>query len=470
MLVNFGATHFGAAVLGDERRTKRLVRVADRLAAQPGGSLPTAIQDPTELHALYHLMNSPAVTHAAVTAPHFDRTRQAIRTHPDRVILLAHDATDINLTTKRSLHNNLGPLGGSGRPCGYICHTSIAVTTAGQPLGLAGQLLHVNRRRTKTLSRAALRDCPHRQSRLWMAGRAAIGDLGADTQVVDLVDRGGDTFEFLDFEAAHGFSYVARSNHNRQVTLGHAEPASPGPTVGLHSHLRGLPEQARTTLAVSAKPAQGKKPAQAGRTTEVAVNWAAVTLWPPTAARGEHRGGPLPVWAVRVWEPAAPAGATPLEWLLLTSVAVTDAAAAWERVGWYEWRWPAMEEFHKAQKTGCAIEGLHFQSTAAFEPMLGVLSVVAALLMHLRSLSREPVTAAAPAVQFLPFVWVMCLCHWRHGEERRDWTVGEFVLALARLGGHQNRPSDGPPGWQTLWKGWRKLQTALEFAAGRTPE
>jgi len=30
-------------------------------------------------------------------------------------------------------------------------------------------------------------------------------------------------------------------------------------------------------------------------------------------------------------------------------------------------------------------------------------------------------------------------------------------MALGRLGGHQNRKSDGPPGWLTLWRGWNDL-------------
>jgi hypothetical protein len=28
-----------------------------------------------------------------------------------------------------------------------------------------------------------------------------------------------------------------------------------------------------------------------------------------------------------------------------------------------------------------------------------------------------------------------------------DWTVYDFYYALARLGGHQNRKRDHPPGW-----------------------
>ena len=63
---------------------------------------------------------------------------------------------------------------------------------------------------------------------------------------------------------------------------------------------------------------------------------------------------------------------------------VEAEADAWQRVDWYEWCWPAMEEFHKGQKTGCDVEGPQFTTKQAMEPMIGVLSVVAWMLMYLR--------------------------------------------------------------------------------------
>ena len=470
-LVNFGQTHFGQADLGDARRTKRLVRVADRLAAHPAGSLPDKMESPAELAALYHLMNTERVTHAAVLQTHFRRTRAAILDHPDSVILLAHDDTDLDLTSKHSLKDGLGPLSGKHQR-GYICHNSIALTTTGEPLGLANQILHVNKRRRKNTARAVLRECPHRQSRLWMRGREAVGDFPAGKRVIDLVDRGGDTFEFLDYEHAHGYDYVARAKSNRAVVLGHQEGGEDERKVKLFDHLRSLPEVGRRPLVVSPKPAKASDPAQPGRTTEVAVAWAAVTLLPPvpSRARGEHRQVPLRLWAVRVWEPEPPEGAEALEWVLLTGVGVEAAADAWRRVDWYEWRWPAMEEFHKGQKTGCDVERPEFTTKQAMEPMIGVLSVVAWMLMYLRWAARDVMAADKPADTAVPLGWVLLLSRWRTGQEQPDWTVREFLLALARLGGHQNRKGDGLPGWQTLWKGWTKLHTAIRLATPPPPK
>jgi len=46
-----------------------------------------------------------------------------------------------------------------------------------------------------------------------------------------------------------------------------------------------------------------------------------------------------------------------------------------------------------------------------------------------------------------------------------ELTLGEFFLAIARLGGFLGRKSDGLPGWQTLWRGWLRLQDMCWAAA-----
>src|SRR5205823_2926024 len=99
------------------------------------------------------------------------------------------------------------------------------------------------------------------------------------------------------------------------------------------------------------------------------------------------------------------------------------------------------------------------------EAAVGVLSVVAVALLAVRDAGRDPAVAARPAAEWVPPSWVEVLSVWRHKEARPGWSVGEFLMALGRLGGHQNRPSDGPPGWLTLWRGWAKLRERVAGAA-----
>jgi len=40
--------------------------------------------------------------------------------------------------------------------------------------------------------------------------------------------------------------------------------------------------------------------------------------------------------------------------------------------------------------------------------------------------------------------------------------VYEFFCELAKQGGFLRRKHDGEPGWQTVWRGYRKLQSLLD--------
>ena len=55
---SFGQINFGHAELGDKRRTKKLVDLADLMSRRPGGALPQKLNNPKDLKAFYRLMNS----------------------------------------------------------------------------------------------------------------------------------------------------------------------------------------------------------------------------------------------------------------------------------------------------------------------------------------------------------------------------------------------------------------------------
>jgi Transposase DNA-binding len=61
---------FWGANLGDSRREKRLIKVAEALAVDPRGSLNGCMRNWSELITAYRLLNSPAVSLENVTQPH----------------------------------------------------------------------------------------------------------------------------------------------------------------------------------------------------------------------------------------------------------------------------------------------------------------------------------------------------------------------------------------------------------------
>jgi hypothetical protein len=448
----FGETHFGQAALGDPRRTRCLVRIADQIYRHPGGTLPAKLHEPKDYKAMDRLMNRPEATHAAVLQTHRQHTlRQLGQT--DRVVLLLHDTTELDYSGLRSVAD-LGPIGG-GHTRGFLCHNSLAFDPQRhEVLGLAHQILHRRRHVGRQEPVRAKRERLDRESRLWIDGVTAVGPAPEGCCWVHVADRGADTFEFLAQPWGPHDGFVMRSKVNRVIRRGH-DPD--GPKDYLHTYARTLPLQGRRQVVVSARPGQAERQAV------VAVAFAPVLLWPPHVRRGLYEKRPLPLWVVRVVEVDPPPGVKPLEWILLTNREVATLEDAWERVDWYECRW-VIEEYHKAQKTGCAIEELQFTTSGALTPMIALLSVVAVALLNLREASRRPDAQERPATDLVDARYVAVLSAWRYKKVRKGLSIHDFFYALARLGGHQNRKRDHRPGWLVLWRGWMALQHMVDGA------
>jgi len=450
-VASFGERHFGAASLGHRRRTQCLVRIANQMYRHPGGTLPTKLHEPKDYKAMDRLMNRPETTHQAVLEPHRQQTLERMRQSKE-VVLVLHDTTELDYSGLRSIAD-LGPLGG-GYNRGLLCHNSLAFDPRRhEVLGLANQILHRRRPVGRKEAVKSKRERLDRESRLWIQGVAAVGPPADGCFWVHVADRGADTFEFLGRPWGPGEGFVMRSKVNRVIRRGHHDPH--GRQDYLHTYLRTLPLQGRREVVVSARPGQPQRKAL------VAVAFAPVLLWPPHVRRGLYEKRPLPLWGIRVAEITPPKGVKPLEWFLLTNGKVGTLQDAWQRASWYECRW-VIEEYHKAQKSGCAIEELQFTTSAALTPMIALLSVVAVTLLNLREASRRPDAKERAATDVVAAGYVRVLSAWRYKKIRMDLSIHEFFYALARLGGHQNRKRDHRPGWLVLWRGWMALQQMLD--------
>lgn len=445
----FGPLNFGAAQLGHVARTRRLVRAADLILQHPGGTLPQKLRDPAALDGFYRLANRPEVTHQAVLEPHRQRTRDLMR-QADGPVLVIHDTTELDFTGLTSL-TGLGQIG-NGSCRGYLCHNTLAVRAdTGAVLGLAHQILARREDVPEGETRQAKRDRATRESRLWVQGSTAVGPAPAGAVWVDVCDRGADVCEYIDHKHRTGGHFIVRSKHDRNCTAG-------GEAARLHARARGLEPLGCQAVDVSAGADR------AARRARVTIAAAAVSVLPPKQPRGEHGTEPIPLWVVAVRELDPPAGVEPLEWILLTDLPADDLEGAARAGGWYARR-PIIEELHKGMKTGCGIEAPQFTTEAALQPTIALLSVVAVFLLGLRDAGRDPQRSHEPAPRYVPRWYVEVLSAWRHGAPRPDWTVREFYLALGRLGGHQNRKGDGPPGWLVLWRGWDAFHSMLAGAA-----
>ena len=205
----FAEAHFGAAQLGDRRRTRRLVDTAHRILEHPAGTLPDKLRSPAALKGLYRLVDGPTVTHESVLRPHLERTRQFMHEH-DGVVLILHDTTELDYTDITTLQA-IGQIG-NGSHRGYLCHNSLAVNPRTREVfGLANQILFCRPNVGQGETRDERRERATRASRLWKRGSEAIGSAPKGHRWVEVCDRGGDLLEYLDHEPASRRLQPARS-------------------------------------------------------------------------------------------------------------------------------------------------------------------------------------------------------------------------------------------------------------------
>jgi hypothetical protein len=148
-----------------------------------------------------------------------------------------------------------------------------------------------------------------------------------------------------------------------------------------------------------------------------------------------------------------------VEWQLLTTEPIATVAEVAAIVDGYRTRW-LIEEYFKAIKTGCAYESRQLESLRTLSNFLAIVAVLAWRLLLLRAVHR--VEKDGPARDILGGGLLEALAErLRDIGERKPLpprpSVEDALNAIARLGGHIK--SNGPPGWQVLWRGYQDLLT-----------
>ena len=437
----WAAQQWGDAQLKDQRRTARAVTLGAQLAANPTAQLPEQTGSWKDTKAAYRLLNQAAVTHKELGTPHWQATRQRARLS-DGVALFIQDGTEADYSHHPKVLG-LGRLNKLKRH-GMQIHTCLCLPLATGELGVAAQ--RVWQRPPKPPGKESNYAMSLRETEydVWAETLQEIGPAPArDSGVtwISVGDRASDIYGYFRVAQSLGWEVVARAARDRIIyTLA-------GERTYLLQWARGLVSQATTTVAV-----RGRDGAPA-RSATLQVAWSACEV--PAPARGKELSGPrLRVSVVRAWEADPPAGVEPLDWVLVTSLVVSNVADALQVIAYYEKRW-LIEEYHKCLKTGCALEARQLETASGLEALLGFLAIVAVRLLQLREASRQK--PEAPARHYVAPELIQTVQSY-FKLPSGELSLREFWRAVARLGGFLARKSDGDPGWQTLWRGWLKLQ------------
>ncbi len=273
-MVEAGSEHgwanaeFGAAELGDARRTARLVELARQLAEWPEASLPQALEDRAALKTAYRFFDNADIAHEKIFASHVASSLERLRGQV--VILAVQDTTFIDYSGHPQTEG-LGPLHARGG-WGLICHGTLACTPERLPLGVLGLRVWA-RDPAQPKRRASRRQRPieDKESYKWIDSVQALARLQEelpDTRLVSVADREADVYEF--FTAAHAFKVdvLVRVVWNRNLQ---------GPEAQVRAALAAAPVLAHKTLML---PASGKRKA---RTAQLVVRACPLRLAAPGA-------------------------------------------------------------------------------------------------------------------------------------------------------------------------------------------
>jgi hypothetical protein len=443
---------FNDCDLKDQRRNQRLCHFATQVAAHPDASTPQQAESWGALKGAYRLINCADVTFQALIAPHCQQTRQDCQAGDVKLIL--NDTTELDYTAKRKTRG-LGPIGnGHGR--GFFLHSGLMVAAAtGQVEGMAAQEIFYRQEKAgKKVAKNTRRKSSDRESAVWGRVIDRIGRPPTDVTWIHVCDRGADDYEVMLRAIRQGCGFVIRA-----AKLNRTVQTLDGRSLPLRDVLDGLPAQGQRDISVKATK---KEPARIARVTlrmgEIFVPLPKVlTPWIREHAPPE----PLRVSVVELREETAPPKSKPVRWVLYATEAAKDVARADRIIAHYEKR-PKVEEYHKALKTGCAVQKRQYRTGQRLERIVGVLSVVAVRLLQMRSAARE--TPERPAEEVAPSAWVAMLKAVRNAPKQQPMSIREFVRQLAGLGGHLLRKGDGEPGWMTIWRGHKKLVLLLRGA------
>lgn len=452
----WAAAQWGGVDLSDKRLDRRAVKIGAAMATHPAQSLPEQMDgDRAALDGAYRLINHPGVSLDRLSRSHWEQVRQEARERP--VVLFVQDTTQLDYTHFPTMEG-LGPIGdGDGR--GLLLHSTLGVVPNEEPqiLGLAHQQVALRQPADETGNDSSP------EGKVWARAAEAIGSSCEKARWVHVGDRGGDDFRFLHTCREEGNHFLIRVMHNRLLEWDHAVDDEKRKMV---DYARSLPAQHRYTLEV---PANHDRPA---RRAQMCLAWAKVTIPAPKQAPSELRDQPsITAWVIRVWEVDAPPDAESIEWILVTSVPTKTVDDAKQRVWWYTHRWTS-EDYHQCLKTGCDIEHRQFDHGDDIRRLLGFCGPIAARLLQLRQAARG--ASRSLAIKRVDPVRVKILAECLEWDNDEPLTIGKFWDGVAQLGGHLGRPGDGPPGWKTIWRGWRHLSDLVTgarlFAAALTDQ
>jgi len=443
---------FGTVRLYDERLKQRLYTIAQDFYSCPEANIPEACGSKARTMGAYRFFQNPKVSMDVVLTAHTESTIERIKQY--RVVLAPQDTTTLNYSA-HPMTEGLGPITTvDNTSIGLLLHDTLAFSEDGTPLGILDAQCWARDPEDKGKRyRRKYLPIEQKESMKWLHSFAKVAEiqkLCPETMLISIGDREADIYElFLEAtKEPDGPRLLVRAEktRSRQVEQEFLWDMMANQDVAgcLEIHV----------------PRRGSRKA---RDAWVDVRFAEVKLTPP---KRYSKAGSIQIWAVYVTEQVFEKEVkSPIEWMLLTTVAVKSFEDSRKRVEWYSGRW-GIEVYHRTLKSGCRIRDRQLGSADRLETCLGVDMVVAWRIYHLTMLGRE-VPQIPCTVFFKDIEWKALCCYVNKTPvvPENPPSLSEAIYMVGGIGGHLGRKSDGFPGSQTLWRGLQRLDTATEMYA-----
>jgi hypothetical protein len=442
---SWARTEMAGVEVWDQRCRRSLERICEQVLARPEESFSAAC-GPGLRQAGSRIFGAEQMSGEKLLAGHVAQTAQ--RCGEQAEVVVAQDTTDVNYTTHQGTRG-LGPINANPHSRGLLLHTTLALTPDGVPLGLLSQESWArDPAMFGTAAQRRTRPVAEKESQKWLTGLHRVAEaLPANPQVVLVQDREADVFAFLAAPRPAHIGLIVRVCQPRRVEV---EVGGEGRARNVFEAARQAPVFGQLRVQVPRKPGQPEREAR----LEIAAS--AVVVKAPHRHTVDVPAAAQALWVVRATEVDPPAGCTPIEWILLTTLAVDSFTAACRCVQYYTLRW-RVERFHYTLKQGCTVERLQFAEAHTLQNALALYSIVAWRLLWLTYTARQQ--PQAPATAVLPPLELQVL---EQATQTPVTTAQAAIRALAQLGGFPTNPSAQEPGVKVLWRGLRRLEAMVE--------
>jgi hypothetical protein len=472
---SWAENEFGGAPLGDARLSKRLVKVAADKAEVPDRAYSgVAKGNWPSVKAYYRMIDQPdesAVDMDNILMPHRERTIR--RMQGQKTVLCIQDGSDLN-------YNNLDQCEGLGqigtnqtgaKSRGLHLHSTLAVAPNGLPLGVLRaqcDAIEVKAKQQRPESEIPIEE---KKTFVWIEHHRDHVEVSAQmpgTQLIDVCDREADFFELFDEQRrTKRVALLVRARHNRSIAKDSPKLFDAVAQTPVQSQVRvHVPRQS----ARSKKSKQDARPKKPGRWADMEVRYQKFLIKPPKFHKDK---APVEAWVIHAVETNPPTGTEPIQWFLLTTIAITSPEQAEQCLRWYCLRW-RIEDWHRVLKSGCRVEDLANKTADRLRRAIAIHLVIAWRIMLMTLLGRE--VPQLPAEVLFSDVELRTLRAYAKKNGLKSVShAGDAVMLIARIGGHLGRKKDPPPGYQIMWQGYIEfnfmcLGFALSDDEGNCPD